>query len=116
MPLAKLDLLRGYAIAFGFMAAVQAAVVSRGRVRAARTSTRRPARRWSVLLAVANALLGMALGLFCQRVRLDRVPGRPVHARVLLPQILLCGLFVPRDEMAQPLQYLADVAADDLCL
>ena len=35
-----------------------------------------------VALAVANAILGMAFGLFVERVRADGVPGGAVHARL----------------------------------
>ena len=41
LPLAKLDLLAGYGLAFGLMAAIQAAAVSRRRVRPARARRRR---------------------------------------------------------------------------
>ena len=30
-------------------------------------------------------------------------------AVVMIPQILLCGLLVPRDEMAEPLEWLSNV-------
>jgi ABC-2 type transport system permease protein len=49
---------------------------------------------------VANAVLGVALGLFCSafaRTEFQAVQFMPV---VAIPQILLCGLFVPRGEMA----------------
>ena len=64
MPLAKLDLLAGYGLAFGPLAAVQA--IDRAAVALRRCSgSTRPAGAWLVVaLAVVNALLGMALGLF----------------------------------------------------
>ena len=64
MPLAKLDLLVGYGLAFALVAAVQATITV-APSRSACSASTRPAPVWAVvLLAVANALLGMALGLF----------------------------------------------------
>ena len=73
--------------------------------RAARRLARRAAR-------VGNALLGMALGLFVSAFAAHRVPGGAVHARLRLPQLLLCGLFVARDEMAPSSMAVARAAAD----
>ena len=53
-----------------------------------------------VLIAVANAVLGNGARPAVQRVRPDRVPGGAVHAGGVDPQMLLCGLFVPRAAMA----------------
>ena len=53
-----------------------------------------------VLVAVVNGVLGVALGLLCSafaRTEFQCVEFLPV---VVVPQILLCGLFVPREQMA----------------
>jgi ABC-2 type transport system permease protein len=108
MPLAKLDLLGGYALAFAFMAAIQVAVVSV--VAFLFLDLNVVGSTWLVfLLAVANALLGMALGLFLSAFASTEFQAVQFLPAFLLPQLLLCGLIVPRDVMAQPLQYLADV-------
>ena len=93
-PLGKLDLLFGYGIAFG----ARRRGAGRGRRPAWRTgcSTWTPpaAPGWSSLIAVANAVLGVALGLFCSafaRTEFQAVQFMPV---VVVPQMLLCGLFV----------------------
>ena len=80
MPMGKLDLLLGYALAFG--ARGRGAVGARRRASASRCSTSTsPGPVWMlVVVAVADAVLGTALGLFVSRVRADRVPGRAVHA------------------------------------
>jgi ABC-2 type transport system permease protein len=103
LPLAKLDLLLGYGIAFAVVAAVQAIVVSAvafGLLGVdAEGST-----VLVVLLAIANALLGMSLGLFASafaRTEFQAVQFMPMF---VLPQLLLCGLFVPRDQMAPALE------------
>ena len=53
-----------------------------------------------LLVAVANALLGMALGLFVSAFARTEFQAVQFMPAVVLPQILLCGLLVPRDEMA----------------
>lgn len=53
-----------------------------------------------VLVAVMTVLLGVGLGLLCSafaRTEFQAVQLLPI---VVIPQILLCGLFVPREEMA----------------
>ena len=80
-----------------------------------------------VVLAVANAVLGSALGLFVSAFAQTEFQAVQFMPAVVLPQILLCGLFVPRDQMATwlrviayclPLTYaydaLARTAANDL--
>ncbi|GGJ80236.1 transport permease protein [Pilimelia anulata] len=107
-PLGKLDLLFGYGIAFGLAAAVQAAVGAGVAYWLFGLDTAGPA--WLVLLiAVVNAVLGVGLGLLCSafaRTEFQAVQFMPV---VALPQILLCGLFVPRDAMAGWLRAVSDV-------
>lgn len=62
-----------------------------------------------VLIAVANAVLGVALGLLCSafaRTEFQAVQFMPL---VAAPQLLLCGLFVPRSEMAGWLEAVSNV-------
>ena len=99
LPLAKLDLLAGYGIAFGLFAAVQASLVSGlsfGLL--GLDSARSPV---SVVgLAISNALLGMALGLLVSAFARSEFQAVQFMPALIFPQILLCGLFVSRDEMA----------------
>ena len=104
----KGDLLFGYGIAFGAAAAVQASVAAAcayllyGMTTAGSVSL-------VVLVAVCTALLGVGLGLLCSafaRTEFQAVQLLPI---VVIPQALLCGLFVPRDEMAGWLQAVSDV-------
>ena len=79
MPMGKLDFLLGYALAFGLVAAVQSALAVGVSVGLLGLDVVGPV--WLLtLVAVADAVLGTALGLLVSRVRADRVPGRPVHA------------------------------------
>jgi ABC-2 type transport system permease protein len=107
-PVGKLDLLFGYGIAFGFAAAIQASVASGAASWLFDLDT--AGTIWLVILiAVANAVLGVALGLLCSafaRTEFQAVQFMPV---VVIPQVLLCGLFVPREQMAGWLQAISDV-------
>jgi len=98
-PASKPDLLFGYGLAFGAAAAVQAAVACGAAYWIFGLHTAGPA-SLVILIAVLNALLGVALGLLCSafaRTEFQAVQFLPL---VVIPQILLCGLFVPRAEMA----------------
>jgi ABC-2 type transport system permease protein len=106
-PLGKLDLLLGYGIAFALAAAVQAGVVSAvaygllGLDTAGSTGL-------VVLLAIGNAVLGMAIGLLVSafaRTEFQAVQFMPL---IVLPQALLCGLFVARDSMVGWLRAVSD--------
>jgi ABC-2 type transport system permease protein len=107
-PLRKTDLLFGYGIAFGLAAALQAGIVSAVAYLFLDLDTA-GSPGWVILIAAANAILGVALGLLASafaRTEFQAVQFMPV---VALPQILLCGLFVPRDQMAGWLQAISDV-------
>jgi ABC-2 type transport system permease protein len=107
LPLAKLDLLLGYAAAFAAVAVVQAAVVSAVAFGALGLDTARPA--WTVaLLAIANAELGMALGLFVSAFARTEFQAVQFLPAFVLPQLLLCGLLVPRERMPRGLELASD--------
>ena len=103
MPLAKLDLLLGYAIAFAAMAVVQAVLVSA--VAFGALGLHVAGAKWGViLLAIANAMLGMALGLFVSAFARSEFQAVQFLPAFILPQLLLCGLLAPRANMARPLE------------
>jgi ABC-2 type transport system permease protein len=108
MPLAKLDVIVGYGVAFAAIATIQALVTAGvgfgllGVHVAGSTSL-------AIALAVANAILGMALGLFISATARRDVRVVQFLPAVVLVQLLLCGLFVARGHMAKLLQGIADV-------
>jgi ABC-2 type transport system permease protein len=126
MPLAKLDLLFGYALAFALVAAVQASITAAVAFGALGIETDGPV--WAVVaLAIANAVLGMALGLFLSAFATTEFQAVQFMPAFILPQFLLAGLFVPRERMPGVLERIADflpftyaydalarVAADDI--
>jgi ABC-2 type transport system permease protein len=106
LPLAKLDLLIGYAVAFGLLAAVQAAAVCL--VGFGLLGLDAPHGATLVaLLAIANALLGMALGLLVSAFARTEFQAVQFMPALIFPQLLLCGLFVPREAMAPLLEALS---------
>jgi ABC-2 type transport system permease protein len=107
LPLAKLDLLAGYAVAFALLAALQAVVVSLLAFGPLALHTAGPA--WSVvLLAIGNALLGMSLGLFVSAFARTEFQAVQFMPALVFPQVLLSGLFVARDRMAEWLRFVSD--------
>ena len=108
MPMGKLDFLLGYAVAFGVVAAIQALLavtVSIGLLGLDIGGS-----VWLLgLVAVADAVLGSALGLFVSafaRTEFQAVQFLPL---IVFPQILLCGLFVARDTLPDVLHAVSDV-------
>jgi len=118
-PLARGDLLVGYALAFALVAAMQATLVSALSFGLLGLDAKHRAVS-VVALAIANAVLGMALGLFASAFARTEFQAVQFMPAFVLPQILLCGLIVPRDEMAEwlrvvsaflPLTYAYDALA-----
>ncbi len=107
MPLAKLDLLAGYGIAFGMLAALQGTITALVGFWLLDIETAGPA--WAVVaLAIGNALLGMALGLFLSSFAATEFQAVQFMPAFVLPQLLLAGLFVPREQMPELLQRVSD--------
>jgi len=105
-PLHKLDLLLGYGGAFAFAASVQAAIAAALAYWLLDLDTLGSA--WLVgLIAIGNAVLGMALGLFVSAFAQSEFQAVQFMPLVVLPQALLCGLIWPREEMAGWLQAIS---------
>jgi ABC-2 type transport system permease protein len=106
MPIAKLDLLLGYGAAFALVAAVQATLVSLVALLALDLHV--AGAGWVVvLLAIGNAVLGTALGLFFSAFARTEFQAVQFMPAFVLPQLLLCGLFVARDQMARVLEVIS---------
>lgn len=108
MPLAKLDLLLGYGIAFASVAVIQALITASvafgllGLHIAGSTLL-------VIALAVGNAVLGMSLGLFASAFARTEFQAIQLLPAFVFPQLILCGLFVAREQMAKPLQIVSDM-------
>lgn len=108
MPLGRLDLLLGYAVAFGILAALQSVIAVGVSVGLLGLDVGGSVVMLG-LVAVVDAVLGTALGLFVSafaRTEFQAVQFMPV---VVIPQILLCGLFVARTDLPSVLEAVSDV-------
>ncbi len=108
MPMAKLDLLLGYVLAFGVLAAVQATLAAAVAFGLLGLESGGPA--WGVvLLAVLNAVLGMAMGLFVSAFASTEFQAVQFLPAFLLPQFLLSGLLGPRERMLPALEAVSNL-------
>jgi ABC-2 type transport system permease protein len=108
MPIGKLDLLVGYALAFGAVAVVQGVLVTTLSLTVYGLDVAGPT--WLlVLVAVVDAVLGMALGLFVSAFASTEFQAVQFMPAFVLPQFLLCGLLVPRDQMTSVLHAISSV-------
>jgi ABC-2 type transport system permease protein len=108
MPLGKVDLLLGYGIAFALVAIVQAVLASALMVWVLDLSVE--GATWLLaVVAVVDAVLGCALGLFVSAFARTEFQAVQFLPAVVLPQLLLCGLLVPRDELEPVLEAISDV-------
>ncbi len=106
-PLARGELIGGYALALGVASLAQAAVTTAAAIWLLDLDLAQP---WTVLLfAVVSSVVGTALGLLASafaRTEFQAVQFMPL---AIIPQFLLCGLLVPRDHMPDPLYWLSEI-------
>ncbi len=108
LPLGKGDLLAGYALAFGTLAAVQAAVATGFAVGVLGLDV--AGNGWLLLLvAVVDSVLGTALGLFLSAFAATEFQAVQFLPAFVLPQFLVCGLLVPREALPAVLERISDV-------
>ena len=108
MPLAKGEFVIGYAVAFGLTAVVQGLVVSGLAFGLYGLHVNGPT--WLVIVvAVIDALLGTALGLSLSALASTEFQAVQFMPAFILPQLLLCGIVVPRSQLPTALHWLSDV-------
>ncbi len=108
MPLSKLSFIGGYALAFGILATVQAVLASLLLVGPLGVDTAGPV--WMLTgVAILDALAGVALGLFVSAFARTEFQAVQFFPALILPQFLLCGLLVPRDEMPRALELFSNL-------
>ncbi|MCU1444376.1 ABC transporter permease [Cryobacterium sp.] len=107
MPLGKGDLILGYTLAFGLLAVLQSSIAVLFAITVCGLDIEGPV--WLlVAVAVADAVLGTTLGLLASafaRTEFQVVQFMPV---IVFPQILLGGIFLPRDQLPDVLRVLSD--------
>ncbi len=108
MPINKADLLLGYALAFGLVALAQATVAVGLTVGLLGLDVTGPV--WMLtVVAVLDAVLGTALGLFVSAFAETEFQAVQFMPAIVLPQVLLCGLFVARDSLPSVLEAASEV-------
>lgn len=108
MPLAKADFVAGYAVAFGVLAAVQAVVATGFAVWVCHLDV--PGGVGLLMaVAIADAVLGTALGLFISAFATTEFQAVQFMPAVVLPQFFLCGLLVARENLPDVLSRISDV-------
>jgi len=107
-PLRRLDLLAAYGTAFSVAAAAQATVacvVSFWLL--GFTTASSP--MWVFVIAVANAILGVGLGLLFSAFARTEFQAVQFIPLVMVPQLLLAGVIVPRTAMPDWLEWISNV-------
>lgn len=105
-PIGKGDILFAYALAFGFLATVQVAAATAFTYWALGMQV--GGSIWYVLLtAVIGAQLGVAFGLLASAVSTSEFQAVQLFPALIIPQLMLCGLFGPRDQMADVLHTIS---------
>ncbi|MER7700995.1 MULTISPECIES: ABC transporter permease [unclassified Streptomyces] len=108
LPLGKGDLIAGYALAFGAVAALQSALATAVSLWLLGLDV--VGSPWLLLLvALLDALLGTALGLFVSAFAASEFQAVQFMPAVIFPQLLLCGLFTPREAMHPVLEAVSNV-------
>lgn len=106
-PLGRGELIGGYALAFGLAALAQSLVSSAVAIWLLGLDIDQP---WTLLLfAVVDAILGTSLGLLTSAFAVTEFQAVQFMPLVVVPQILLCGLLVPRDLLPDVLRWISDV-------
>jgi ABC-2 type transport system permease protein len=107
-PLAKAEYIGGYAIAFGIVSFLQASFVSSYAIWVLGLKIAGP-QISLIFVAILDALLGLAIGLAVSTFANTEFQAIQLLPAILLPQILLSGLLVPRSSMPILLRDLSKV-------
>jgi len=107
-PLSRFALLGGYGLTFTLLAVLQAGVVTALSLGALGLSLA-GSTALVVILAAAVALLGLGLGLLASAFARTEFQVVQFMPAMIMPQLLLCGLLVPRARMGTVLHAVSDV-------
>jgi ABC-2 type transport system permease protein len=108
MPINRADVVVGYVLAFAVLATVQALLVVGVAVWGYGMDVAGPI--WLVVVvAVLDAVLGCALGLGGSALARTEFQAVQLMPAVIFPQLITCGLLMPRDEMPTLPEWLSRV-------
>jgi ABC-2 type transport system ATP-binding protein/ABC-2 type transport system permease protein len=107
MPLGKGDLILGYTLAFGLLAVIQSAIAVGYAVWVCGLEIQGSV--WLLLaVAVADAILGTTLGLLASAFANTEFQVVQFMPALVFPQILLGGIFLPREQLPDVLRQISD--------
>jgi ABC-2 type transport system permease protein len=108
MPVRRGDVVVGYGLAFGLLATLQGVVLVAVTVGLYGMNVSGPL--WAVILiAVLDAVLGTALGLASSALARTEFQAIQMLPVIIIPQLILCGLIMPRDQMPAVLEAISVV-------
>lgn len=104
-PIRRGDFVAGYGLAFATLALVQAFVVV-GFALLVGMDVAGPL--WLVIVvALLDAILGCTLGLAASALARSEFQAVQMMPAIIFPQLITCGLLMPRDQMPQVLEWLS---------
>ena len=107
MPLRRLDLIAGYALAFGVVALAQSVLATALSVWGLGLDVAGSV--WLLgVVAVVDAVLGTVLGLFVSAFARSEFQAVQFMPAVVIPQMLLCGLIVARGQLPRALELVSN--------
>lgn len=107
MPVGKLDIILGYALTFGLLAVMQAALAGTAAFTIYGLNVAGP--EWFlIVVALVDALLGAALGLLASAFARSEFQAVQFMPAFVLPQLLLCGLFMPVAQLPTVLHWISN--------
>jgi ABC-2 type transport system permease protein len=107
-PLRRLDLLLAYGTAFSIAAAVQATLACVVAFWLLGFNTA-GSPLWVFVIAIVNAVLGVGLGLLCSAFARTEFQAVQFIPLVMVPQLLLAGIIVPRALMPTWLEWISNM-------
>lgn len=106
MRISKVDIIVGYALAFGIFGIVQSIITSSVAIYWLGMDVAGP--QWFVIVvAIADTLLGVALGLLASAFARTEFQAVQFMPAFIFPQLIVCGLFVPLAQLPDALNTAA---------
>ncbi|HWT40452.1 MAG TPA: ABC transporter permease [Dongiaceae bacterium] len=106
MRVGKGDIIMGYAVAFAIFGIIQSLITSLVAIYLLGMDVTGPL--WFVVVvACADTLLGVALGLFTSAFARTEFQAVQFLPALIFPQVIVCGLFIPLDKLPDVLEKIA---------
>ncbi len=107
-PISKFEILAGYGLGFGILAVIQVALVLLVTFGPLELTTKGNI-AMLLLFSLLDALMGTSLGLLLSAFANSEFQAVQFLPAFIFPQMLLSGIFTPRNQMPQALKFLSDL-------